>query len=132
MIADPIRHAGLAPAQPRDGGPALGPEEAAPIEGHATFDEVLSALNPLHHLPGVGILYRAVTGERIQPAFRVLGAAIFGGVPGMLLTAALAAVEETRPMERLALALTGAPDPVLDPPARDRALTAYRQHGDAG
>ena len=108
MLSDPIRlaHGDLPPA---DGGPALGPEEAAPIPGHATFDELLRALNPLHHLPGVGMIYRAVTGEELQPAFRVLGGALFGGVGGMLTAAVLAAIGEFRPQDALGAAPDGAP-----------------------
>jgi hypothetical protein len=131
---DPIRLAGLASARPEDGGPPLDPEAAAPIPGKITFDELLRGLNPLHHLPVVGTIYRAVTGETIAPPLRVLGALAFGGVPGALLTAVLAAVEETRPMERLARAASGLPDPDLPPPdaaARARALAAYGESRDA-
>jgi hypothetical protein len=137
MLSDPIRLAALAaapsagapPAPPADGGPPLGPEEAAPIPGQATFDEFLRAMNPLHHLPGVGILYRAATGERIQPAFRVLGGLLYGGVSGFFSTALLSAVEEFRPAERLALALRGEPDPLLGPADAARAAAAYAQDG---
>lgn len=71
------------------------PEGAAePVPGELTFGEFLAALNPLHHLPVVGTIYRAVTGETIQPALRVLGGGILGGPLGMLSTAVLAALEE--------------------------------------
>jgi hypothetical protein len=75
VLADPIRLAFRPPGrldmpEPMDGGPALGPDEAIPIPGDITFDEVLQGLNPLHHLPGVGIAYRAVTGEDIHPVMR--------------------------------------------------------------
>ena len=118
MLSDPIRlslgPAAAATAPPADGGPPLGPDEAAPIAGHTTFDEMLRALNPLHHLPVVGMIYRAITGEEIQPAFRVLGGALFGGgVGGMLSGAALAAVEQFRPAERLLANLRGEPDPLV-------------------
>jgi hypothetical protein len=131
---DPIRLAGLAPARPSDGGPALDGEAAAPIAGEVTFDELLRALNPLHHLPVVGTLYRAATGETLAPPLRVLGALAFGGIPGALLTAMLAAVEETKPMERLGHVLRGEPDPMMpapDPAARARALAAYGESRDA-
>lgn len=121
MLADPIRLAFRPPGrldvpEPLDGGPALGPDEAIPIPGEITFDEVLQGLNPLHHLPGVGIAYRAVTGEDIHPAMRVLGAGLLGGVPGLVLAGFASAIEMTMPGARLRAALNGEPDPL--PPAR--------------
>lgn len=113
MMSDPIRLAGLVPAVPLDRGPALGPDEAAPIAGEITFDEFLQGLNPLHHLPVIGTIYRAATGETVPPAMRVLGGALFGGVVGMLGAAALAAIEEFQPATRLLAAARGEADPML-------------------
>lgn len=117
MLADPIRLAFRPPGrldvpEPMDGGPALGPDEAIPIPGEITFDEVLMGLNPLHHLPGVGIVYRAVTGEDIHPAMRALGAAVLGGPLGMALAGVGAAIEMTMPGARLRAAVNGEPDPL--------------------
>jgi len=134
MLADPIRLA-FRPAgrlevpEPLDGGPALGPDEAIPIPGEITFDEVLRGLNPLHHLPGVGIAYRAVTGEDIHPAMRVLGAGLLGGPLGLVLAGVASAVEMTMPAARLRAALNGEPDPLPSAPSaasRDVA-GAYRR-----
>jgi hypothetical protein len=135
MLADPIRLAFRPPGrldvpEPMDGGPALGPDEAIPIPGEITFDEVLQGLNPLHHLPGVGIAYRAVTGEDIHPVMRVLGAGILGGPLGMALAGVASAIEMTMPGARLRAALNGEPDPL--PPARAQAASqdvagAYRR-----
>jgi hypothetical protein len=44
----------------------------------------------------VGTIYRAATGETIQPALRVLGGAVTGGPVGALSAAVLAAVEQFR------------------------------------
>jgi hypothetical protein len=133
MLADPVRLAAGDPT-PADGGPQLGLDEATPIPGHMTFQELLQGLNPLHHIPVVGTIYRAVTGEQIQPVFRVLGGALFGGAIGALTGAAMAAIEEFRPVERLGMAFRGEPDPFLDPPPgsppavpRDQLLAAYGQ-----
>jgi hypothetical protein len=76
--------------------PRLGAEDFVPVPGSITFGEVLAALNPLHHLPVVGTLYRAATGETIQPALRVLGGAVTGGPAGALSAAVLAAIEAFR------------------------------------
>ncbi|WP_421994895.1 hypothetical protein [Roseococcus sp.] len=135
MLTDPIRLAfrpsgRLDAPEPPDGGPALGPDEAIPIPGEITFDEVLQGLNPLHHLPGVGTAYRAITGEDIHPAMRVLGAGLLGGPLGMVLAGMASAIEMTMPAARLRAALNGEPDPL--PPARMAAAPqdvagAYRR-----
>ncbi len=42
-----------------------------------TFGDVLDMINPLHHVPVLSGVYRAVTGDAIAPAARVLGAGLF-------------------------------------------------------
>lgn len=44
----------------------------------------MRGLNPLQHLPGVGMIYRATPGQEIPTTMRVLGAGIVGGPLGML------------------------------------------------
>ncbi|WP_431282182.1 hypothetical protein ACQW02_22690 [Humitalea sp. 24SJ18S-53] len=83
---------GVRPAPPADGGPALSEGTAAPVPSDASFDEILRSLNPLHHVPGVGMIYRAATGERVLPAFQILGATLTGGPVMGLATAAWLAV----------------------------------------
>ena len=127
MISDPIRLA-IAPAAvwqntpPPDGGSILMDDAAMPIAGHATFDEAVRALNPLHHIPIVGTIYRAVTGETIQPAFRVLGGFVTGGPLGAITAAISAFVEETRPLERIRATMAGLPDPGMAPATQRYAL----------
>ncbi|MBX9594497.1 MAG: hypothetical protein K2X46_09050 [Roseomonas sp.] len=116
-MLDPIRLAfrppgSLAVPSAPDGGPELGPEEAIPIPGDLTFDDVLQGLNPLHHLPGVGMIYRAMTGSEIHPAMRALGAGITGGALGMALAGVFTAIEMTQPLERIRAAWNGEPDPL--------------------
>ncbi len=67
-----------------------------PVPGSITFGEFLAGLNPLHHLPVIGTIYREATGERIVPAMRVLGGALLGGPVGMLSSAVMAAIDEFR------------------------------------
>ena len=74
------------------------PAVAEPRPVTFTFGEVLSALNPLHHLPLVGTIYRAATGETIPPVLRVIGGGVFGGPLGMLSAAVMAAIDEFRNM----------------------------------
>jgi hypothetical protein len=57
-----------------------------------TFGDILDAINPLHHIPLVGSLYRKITGDEIDPAMRVAGGALFGGPIGALVSAATLAM----------------------------------------
>jgi hypothetical protein len=95
------------PGAPPQAPPSVGPDGYEPIPGEITFAEFLAGLNPLHHLPVVGTIYRAVTGERIPPPMRVLGGALFGGPVGMLSSAVMAAIDEFRAAE------TAPPSPTL-------------------
>jgi hypothetical protein len=85
-----------APERARDvlAGPPLGRDEIAPMPAEMTFGDFLSALNPLHHIPVVGWVYRQITGETIQPAMRALGGLITGGPIGAIASAVGALAEE--------------------------------------
>jgi hypothetical protein len=48
------------------------------------FTDVLAALNPLQHLPIIGPLYRALTGDTIGNVARVLGDTLYGGPIGLV------------------------------------------------
>jgi hypothetical protein len=54
----------------------------APVAGHLSFREVLSALNPLQYLPVIGTIYRAVTGDQIPEAVRRIGSLVVSGLLG--------------------------------------------------
>ena len=71
-------------ATPPDGAGPIGPDGYWPQPIDVPFSDVLKALNPLHHLPGIGTIYRAVSGETIPAPLRILGAGIFGGPLGIL------------------------------------------------
>ncbi len=80
---------GATPAPSRDNPP--------PSAEEPSFEQVLRGLNPLQHVPVVGTIYRAVTGETIAPAQRVAGSLLFGllvGGPFGALGTALAVVAE--------------------------------------
>jgi len=138
MVTDPIRLAfrppgSLATPSPLDQGPALGPDEAIPIPGEMTFEEMVQGLNPLQHLPGVGMIYRAVSGEGLHPAMRAAGAALLGGPLGMALAGVMSAIEMTQPLERLRAAQAGLPDPLAlarQPVASQDVAGAYRRWGE--
>jgi hypothetical protein len=47
-----------------------------------SFKDVVDTLNPLQHLPGIGDLYRAATGDQPSGMARILGGFAFGGFGG--------------------------------------------------
>ena len=49
-----------------------------------TFDDFVDIINPLQHLPIVSFLYRAITGDEIKPAMRILGDIGYGGPTGFM------------------------------------------------
>jgi hypothetical protein len=94
--------------------PALPEGSAEPVPGEMSFPEFLAALNPLHHLPVVGTIYRAATGETIQPAMRILGGALLGGPVGMLSSLVLATLDELRSAPDAAPTRVAAPTRRMD------------------
>lgn len=94
-----LRHGGHAPAdsparlRPADGGPPLGPDAYVPMKGTLSFGEFLKGLNPLHHVPVIGTLFRAATGETLPPPLRVLGGTLLGGPFGMMSSAVTAMLD---------------------------------------
>jgi hypothetical protein len=48
------------------------------------FRDLIDAINPLQHLPVVGTIYRAMTGDTIGAAPRLIGGTLFGGPVGFV------------------------------------------------
>ena len=46
------------------------------------FADLIDMVNPLHHVPVVGHLYREMTGDEIKPIGKIMGGAVFGGAIG--------------------------------------------------
>jgi hypothetical protein len=59
-----------------------------------TFSDLLDIVNPLQHLPVIGTIYRAVTGDEISLGARIVGGALYGGPVGVMGEAALAAADQ--------------------------------------
>ncbi|MFQ5785008.1 MAG: hypothetical protein ACE5H8_09315 [Alphaproteobacteria bacterium] len=78
-----------------------------------TFGDFLDLINPLQHIPVVGSIYRAVTGDGIAPGARIFGGALYGGPIGLVGAAINAMIEETtgHDVGGLALALLDGDDP---------------------
>jgi hypothetical protein len=69
---------------PAKGSDTPGAETALFGDKGFSFASLLDIINPLQHLPIVSSIYRAVTGETIAAAPRLLGGALFGGVFGFV------------------------------------------------
>jgi hypothetical protein len=59
-----------------------------------SFHDFLSIINPLQHLPVIGTLYRAVTGDTIGTPEKIAGDALYGGLWGAVASIADAAFEK--------------------------------------
>jgi len=85
-------------ANPADGGPPLSDTDAVPMPATYSFEDLLTGLNPLHHLPVVGTIYRVATEESVPAPTRIatsmLSGALFGGPLGVLATVVGCFVED--------------------------------------
>lgn len=55
---------------------------AAGSAGTASFADIIDTLNPLQHLPVVGYVYRAITGDEASAGAKVAGGAAYGALLG--------------------------------------------------
>jgi hypothetical protein len=76
-----------------------------------SFGALLDAINPLQHIPVVSTIYRAATGDAIGPAPRIMGGALFGGVIGLITSAADAVVEGVTGKDTGSHVMAMLPDP---------------------
>ncbi len=58
------------------------------------FGDLFDMVNPLHHIPIVGHLYRNITGDEIRPISQIIGGAVFGGGLGAASSLVNVIVEE--------------------------------------
>ena len=58
-----------------------------------SFHNLLGIVNPLQHLPVVGTLYRAITGDKIGTPEKIAGDALYGGLWGAVSSIADTAFE---------------------------------------
>jgi hypothetical protein len=96
----PITASSLRPAQPLEKGvpePTQKPNGKSRFslwgEDGFTFGDLLDVINPLQHIPVVSTIYRALTGDSLAPAPRLLGDTLFGGPIGAATSAANILVE---------------------------------------
>jgi hypothetical protein len=67
------------------------PESGTQQEGF--FHHLLDVVNPLQHLPLVGTLYRAITGDHLGPVEKIMGDTLYGGLWGAVSSVADVAFE---------------------------------------
>lgn len=76
---------------------ASAPAAAATAGGgfslNTAFHDLLDIVNPLQHLPVVGTLYRAITGDTIGTVEKIAGDALYGGLWGAIGSVADSAFE---------------------------------------
>ena len=91
-----------------------------------TFSDLVDLINPLQHIPGVSQVYRALTGDTIKPAVKVMGGLVFGGPAGLLLGAGGAVVDSMLgdPLARVADAALGTNSSRPSPATSIAAATA--------
>ena len=101
---DNERMAGSVPAWKNNGGAqeTSSPNPLSLANGQNTevtapslsFGELLDVINPLHHIPVVGNVYRDLTDDKISAVASVTGGFLYGGPLGGVASLANAAVEE--------------------------------------
>jgi hypothetical protein len=74
--------------------PAATSIQTAQAGGEDFFHRLLDVVNPLQHLPVVGTIYRAATGEHIGPLEKIAGDALYGGLWGAVTSVADVAFEQ--------------------------------------
>jgi hypothetical protein len=77
---------------------AATPASPAPVasgqQSGLSFHDILSIVNPLQHIPIVSTIYRAITGDTIQPLERIAGDTLYGGFWGFVSSVANVAMQE--------------------------------------
>ncbi|HYS46035.1 MAG TPA: hypothetical protein VEM35_06335 [Rhizomicrobium sp.] len=84
-------HAMVSSPGPAPTGPASVPASDSPHESF--FHHLLDVVNPLQHLPVIGTIYRAITGEHLDPIEKIAGDTLYGGLWGAVTSIADVAFE---------------------------------------
>jgi len=122
----------LPPRPARTEGDAATAKAGKPLFGDDgfTFSDFLDIINPLQHIPIVNTVYRAMTGDKIDPGSRLAGGGLFGGPIGLVASLVSGMVEESTgkdPGEH-ALAALGID---LGPAGKDQPQTMLASASDA-
>ncbi len=91
MTFDPVRKTMVAmppygtlrtPAAPPAAAEAKVADAKTAPEEEDFFDHLWDVVNPLQHLPVIGTIYRAATGDRLDPVEKIAGGTLYGGLWG--------------------------------------------------
>lgn len=88
--------------------PATADQTGAPAEKQESFFHHLwDVVNPLQHIPVIGTIYRAITGEKLDAVEKIAGDTLYGGLWGAVSSIADVAFEGLtgKSFEETALAL---------------------------
>ena len=80
-----------------------------------SFLDLIDIVNPAHHIPIIGPIYRIVTGDIIKPLPRIAGSALYGGPIGVGLSAAEVILEAATGRDSGAHILTLIPENLSNP-----------------
>src|SRR5436190_3431451 len=95
--------------------PVTADQTGAPAEKQESFFHHLwDVVNPLQHIPVIGTLYRAITGEKLDAVEKIAGDTLYGGLWGAVSSIADVAFEGLtgKSFEETALALFKSDDKV--------------------
>jgi hypothetical protein len=96
-VYSPVYHAMVMSPGPAGGKTAETSASASadkPAEQHESFfHHLLDVVNPLQHLPIIGTIYRAITGERLDAVEKIAGDTLYGGLWGAVSSIADVAFE---------------------------------------
>ena len=104
-------------------------------ESDWSFWDFLDVINPLQHIPIVNTVYRSITGDEINDTARIMGGALYGGIPGAAMGVANAVVNQAtgKDVGEHALAMlqsdkpnsgTGTNNPMEDSPMENDVMMA--------
>jgi hypothetical protein len=80
-------------AAAKPGAATPGAQTGGGFSFNTAFHDLLDIINPLQHLPVVGTLYRAITGDKIGTVEKIAGDALYGGLWGAVSSVADTAFE---------------------------------------
>ncbi len=103
-----------------------------------TFGDFVDIINPLHHIPVVGTIYRELTDEKIKPVSRVVGDVLYGAITGSVLVSCIASAisaayeqnEGAEPLTQLASAIFGADEADAEAPVMLAQADAKQDKGE--
>jgi len=106
-------------------------------ESDWSFWDFLDVINPLQHIPIINTVYRSITGDEINDTARIMGGALYGGIPGAAMGVANAVVNQAtgKDVGEHALAMlqsnksslgTGTNNPMADDPMENGVMMAQK------